>query len=77
MMYLITDTRTTTVTDEKTQKLKPHHVTEVNVQQSKAGVDVLLEKKRLGDNAAQNCRVFELELGEDGVPTVGKELGAE
>lgn len=77
MMYLITDTRTTTVTDEETKELKPHHVTEVNLQYQRAGVLQLLEKKKLGDNAAANCRVFELSLGDDGVPKVGKELQPE
>lgn len=76
MNYIITDTRTTTVTDEKTKELKAHVVTEVNINQSKAGVDMLLKKKKLGDNAAANCRVFELSLGSDGVPAVGKELTA-
>lgn len=74
MRYIITDTRTTTVTDEETKKLKAHTVTDVNINSSKAGVEQLLEKKKLGDNAAMGCRVWELALGDSGVPMVGKEL---
>lgn len=77
MMYLITDTRTTTVTDEETKTLKPHHVTEVTLNLQQAGVDLLLQKIKLGDDAAVNCRVFELSLGDDGVPKVGKEVTPE
>ncbi len=76
MFYLVTDTKTTTEADPKSKALVPRYTHEVTAQQHKAAVDLILERKALGDDRVAGCRVFELNITDAGVPKVGKELGA-
>lgn len=76
MFYIVTDTKTTTETNEETKALVPRYTHEVTAQQHKQAVDLILERKALGDHRVAGCRVFELKVTDAGVPKVGKELSA-
>lgn len=76
-MYIVTDTKTTTDADpEKEGALIAVHIHDCTIQRRQEDIDPMFERKRLGDDRLAGLRVFELKIGDDGTPKIGKEVKA-
>ncbi len=69
-MFIVTRTKTTAERVDGTlcavKRLDNVHTEE--------NVDDMLEKHRLGDSRLEGVRIWELDISDDGIPFVGKEL---
>lgn len=75
-MYLVTVVRKQLDADEDNPEEMVERVVErtSNVMHGDE-VDALMQRIQAGDHRVLGCRVFELSVGDDGVPSIGGELG--
>lgn len=73
-MFLITRTYTTGEPDEDGNMKTIRRLDDCRVETLPVQAAQLIDRIRIGDHRVAGCRVFELEVTEDGYPTLGKEL---
>ncbi len=73
-MRIVVTTKTTTEHDPETDELTVEKIIEsVNVEQDN-DADLIVRRVKAADQRVAGVRVFDLDVTEDGVPTVGAEL---
>lgn len=70
-MFICVETTTKATRDEDSDELVPTYRQEAHVEEN---VEQQLELMALGDDRVAHLRIFELEIADDGTPSIGSEV---
>lgn len=73
-MYLVTNRKVNVEINPQTRKSKTVTKTEAHVEYAEGAVEDILKRRAGGDDRVHKTRVFELEVSDDGEPSIGDEV---